>query len=298
MKTAKPRALALLAPALAELVGHVEAHAARVAAGLQRDQEDEEAVHDFRVALRRLRTLLRPARPLLGREEAREIGRQLGDLGRRTGKLRDEEVLRETLLGLSLPPEARAPLERWLAQRARGERRMRRAAAGELSGPVLRAVLERLRACLAAPRRDAGIRRFARRALARPLDEARALARAPVTRVAEMHELRIRVKRVRYAAELLAREPAWAARWSPVATAAASLQKRLGALHDLDEARLRLERGRALPVGARRHAARAVRAARVQLAATLRPTLRLEIEALGAAAAAALEAGFALTAGS
>ena len=82
-------------------------------------------MHDFRVALRRLRTVLRVARMLYGRRRMRSIARGLRRFAAATGALRDEEVLRETLASLDLPTEAKVEVERWTARRARGERALR-----------------------------------------------------------------------------------------------------------------------------------------------------------------------------
>ncbi len=64
------------------------------AAALARMDEpgDEEALHDFRVALRRLRTILRAYRPLVGRAARKQMRRRLRRLARITNAGRDAEV--------------------------------------------------------------------------------------------------------------------------------------------------------------------------------------------------------------
>src|SRR6185312_2539616 len=64
---AAQRAEDYLAPALFALVAAVRRQADRVAGG----GPDPDAIHDFRVALRRLRTVLRPARALYGERRLR-----------------------------------------------------------------------------------------------------------------------------------------------------------------------------------------------------------------------------------
>ncbi|MBI5067526.1 MAG: CHAD domain-containing protein [Deltaproteobacteria bacterium] len=92
----------------------------RVAGG-----EDEEALHDFRVALRRLRSALRAFAPLLGDLVPAPLRRELRELGRATGPARDAEVLHGWLSGLGdAVPERYRPARDWLAARveaARGE---------------------------------------------------------------------------------------------------------------------------------------------------------------------------------
>lgn len=56
------------------------------------DAEDTDALHDFRVALRRLRSALRAYRRWLERAAARKIRTRLRELGHRTNQGRDAEV--------------------------------------------------------------------------------------------------------------------------------------------------------------------------------------------------------------
>ena len=65
--------------------------AARAARPRLDDPTDVEAVHDFRVALRRLRSVLKAHKPLLGRNVDR-LRRDLGDVAGATGQARDAEV--------------------------------------------------------------------------------------------------------------------------------------------------------------------------------------------------------------
>ena len=58
---------------------------------------DEDALHDFRVALRRLRSHVRSYRPWLRESAARKQERRLRRIGRASNRSRDLEVLRERL---------------------------------------------------------------------------------------------------------------------------------------------------------------------------------------------------------
>ncbi|MFI5316969.1 MAG: CHAD domain-containing protein, partial [Myxococcota bacterium] len=71
-----------------------EARAALTRAG---DPEDGEAVHDVRVALRRLRCSLGAYRPLLDEEAARSALGRAGRLAGQMGGARDQEVWRPWL---------------------------------------------------------------------------------------------------------------------------------------------------------------------------------------------------------
>jgi len=90
------------------------------------DPADPEALHDFRVSLRRLRSTLRSYRPWLEESLSKKLRRRLRDLAGSTGPGRDTEVQIEWLRGRSrhLSPYHRGGLA-WLL--ARLEERMREA---------------------------------------------------------------------------------------------------------------------------------------------------------------------------
>jgi CHAD domain-containing protein len=88
------------------------------------DPEDQEALHDFRVALRRTRSTLRAYRPLLGQGAAKRLRRGLRALGRATNEGRDAEVQLAWLRGQEgkLAPREQPGL-RWLEARFDDRRR-------------------------------------------------------------------------------------------------------------------------------------------------------------------------------
>lgn len=85
---------------------------------------DDEALHDFRVAVRRLRSALRAFRQLLGGALRDPDRRRLRKLTRATGPARDAEVLLAWLREIpgSLPERYRPALQ-WLTSRVEGARR-------------------------------------------------------------------------------------------------------------------------------------------------------------------------------
>jgi CHAD domain-containing protein len=264
-----------LAPVLFTLIAAVRREAERVASV----EPDPEAIHDFRVALRRLRTVLRPARRVFGSRRLRALGAELRRFARATGALRDEEVLRETLATLDLPPRARPGLDAWMAQRAGQERARRRRASTLVAGidpsacePALGEVLAHLEHRLGHRRSGeppTGV--LAEAALERAAAGVVELLGAQPTDAVEMHALRICYKRLRYTAELFS--PVLGERADTAAKAAARMQKRLGELHDLDEALARIHRARSLPSLARAATARALRRARAERCAAIRRDL-------------------------
>lgn len=189
-------------------------------------EPDMDAVHDMRVATRRLRAAI----SLLGRQELGELEPMVRALQDALGEVRDVQVQR-----------------RWLAERG--------ADGGALvawTGNGLPRALRRLRrsvrvwAAAVAPELAGanGWRggRLGGRKIARELDDRvrtlkrrlRAARRDPAARPA--HRLRIAAKKLRYVAELAT--PGFPAA-EDVVEVLAPLQDRLGALHDTD---VRLER--------------------------------------------------------
>ena len=221
--------------------------AAMLAAERLADVSDADALHDFRVALRRLRSALRAYRPWLGRAASRKVRSALRDLGRATNAGRDAEVQADWLSAeqRELPDHARAGAAR-LAARLR-KRRVPRAS--------------ELRAALQSPA-DKILKRLEFQEDARSpfsavyealLGEhaATAAARlAAVTRadqVEEAHEARIAVKRLRYLLEPLVDELPQAV---PLLETVKELQDLLGELHDahvLDETLADAKASRATP---------------------------------------------------
>lgn len=175
---------------------------------------DPEGVHQMRVGLRRLRSALRLFREQLPVRETEALVEELRWLAGLLGAARDLDVFLEELLG---PVTKGRPDDRGLAalrEAAEGARRDAYAALRrELASPRYTALVLRLgRFVDGASFRRRGATELARPA--RPL--ARRLLRQRAARVRqlgvridelstrELHRLRIRAKRLRYATELLA----------------------------------------------------------------------------------------------
>jgi CHAD domain-containing protein len=195
-------------PAAAHLTAAFEAQRRAILAhdpGTRLGTQPEE-LHQMRVATRRMRAFLRAARPLLDPSFAEPLRAELQWLGSALGPVRDLDVLLERLRDSAarlLPREQRA-LRRVFAA-LESERAQARAAMLEALGSErYLALLDQLEAAatapLLAPSSDASLRKLAagefrrlRRAVSKlpadPSDE-------------ELHEIRIKGKRARYAAEL------------------------------------------------------------------------------------------------
>jgi CHAD domain-containing protein len=250
-------------------------------------EPDPDAVHDMRVAARRLRAALQ----LLGDADLLALERQVKALQDALGALRDVQVQRAWLADAAPAGNgARALADAIDAERPKLEKKLRRAVRG-WTGAIAPA-LERTASGAAAKGRLGGKRlaKEVRRGLKRLRRRLDAAAADPAPRPA--HRLRIAAKKVRYLSELVrAGRPEAAER---VLEELVPLQERLGALHDAD---VRVERladlAEAGPARARataRHLLEEVRRDRTRQEGELRRELeRWRAEDL----AAALARGFA-----
>jgi CHAD domain-containing protein len=236
MPKAPPDLLARPAGSAAALVGLTLLDAARTALGRLADPDDAEALHDFRVALRRLRTTLRGFRPELGDAVPKKLRRRLRDLARTTGAGRDAEVQLAWIRDHAgaLGRGSRGGLA-WLRARLLDRRDRAYAAIGEDVAPHFRRLERRVRRALTAIRDDrspgqvpfgAAAARLLRDQTAE-LEQELGVASSTGDEAA-IHGARIAVKRVRYLLESLGD----VADAPPLAARCKELQDLLGELHD------------------------------------------------------------------
>jgi CHAD domain-containing protein len=192
-------------------IDHLRALLARQLARMEatepgvRDGADARDLHGFRVAARRSRALIRASRRLVG-DRLAELDAELRWLGARSGSVRDLDVLIEHLGQVveELGPD-RDGGEAIVAAVA-GERRWAREAFVEALDSdryrALPAMFEAALAGLTVADPDVRLRKLAKKALKRARAAYEALGPEPSDD--ELHALRIRVKRARYAAELAA----------------------------------------------------------------------------------------------
>jgi CHAD domain-containing protein len=205
---------------------------------------DDEAIHDLRVAIRRLRTLLKLARPVFGAHHSDAVRAAFTAVHRATGTLRDAEVLDETLDALASDSPA---VVAWKMRRHARERALRRGVVARLRAGDLSRARRLLRALVTlpvVPKRDRPATKLARRAVERARRNVERQRDAPTTDSVALHDLRIAYKELRYATELLA--DALPADLAAMALPASKFQKRLGEIHDADMALAALKRARGL----------------------------------------------------
>jgi CHAD domain-containing protein len=221
------------------------------------DPTDTEALHDFRVGLRRLRSCLRAYRPYLADSVPKKLARRLRRLAASTNPGRDTEVQIEWLRGRAshLSSYNRAGLT-WLL--ARLEERMRAAQAemeAELADEFAE-IEEGLRRRLSVYRTE--VRLDGSKTRPTLADATAEIVREQVAELEshlslvedvedqeEAHEARISAKRLRYLIEPLAEEIPGA---GPVVKRFKALQDLLGELHDAHV--LELELAAAIEVAA------------------------------------------------
>ncbi|WP_440090863.1 CHAD domain-containing protein [Pseudomonas putida] len=151
---------------------------------------DSEALHDLRITLRRLRSLLRALRGLPGVEQLEDAARSLGTL---TTPLRDREVLAAELIGRG--------------HAAAGQRRLEgrdRTFASVAASPQLARVLAILDAFplfLRAADREGLVKSLGKRIDKRLVKQWRKLHKALQDPAHDRHRLRLLIKRARYGDE-------------------------------------------------------------------------------------------------
>jgi CHAD domain-containing protein len=208
------------------------------AAGRVGTPGDAEALHDFRVAVRRLRSTVRAWGPALAGALRDKDVRRLRRIARATGPARDAEVLGGWLAQARSELDARYhPAADWLAGRIAGHHAESHARGAAEAAARLREIHPVLaRRLAAAPEPAAGpLDGFGSalaalvRAHARNLRDALGRVSGPDA-VAPAHQARIAAKRLRYLLEPLRGLPAADA--TPAVKGLKALQDLLGELHD------------------------------------------------------------------
>jgi CHAD domain-containing protein len=194
---------------------------------------DPEQLHQHRVAIRRMRALLRTGKALLDPSWVKELRAELAWAGGALGEVRDLDVLLEHLRAdaADLSDDDRAAFETLTPAIEERRKAARMAMLADLGSPRYMRLLDRLEGELAAPPARATkvtLRRIAAHQYARLRREAAALGSEPAD--GELHELRKTTKQARYAAELAERSRGGTA--SRYIAAAKRLQDVLGEHQD------------------------------------------------------------------
>jgi CHAD domain-containing protein len=221
----------------------VEQQRALVEAEAAVRRREPEGIHDLRVSMRRIRSVLASFRPIVDASVTEPLRTELRWAAGRLGEARDAEVVAErivTLLDEIASDTAPEVLVR-LRERVHADAAAVRDVVDEtLDSERYAAALVLLDAVGARPpftdEAQGKARPLARRRLRREADRVLGLAEEawaatePEERAAQLHDVRKGAKRLRYAAE--ACEPVLADRATKVAGAAEQIQTTLGTHHD------------------------------------------------------------------
>jgi CHAD domain-containing protein len=203
-----------------------------------REGHDPDALHDARVAVRRLRSYLRTFLPILDPVWADALSERLGWLNERFAEARDLDVLVETLEQRAASPDGEGiVLPAGLLERLRGEREERHASVkAALRDPRYLTLLEEIVAAARQPQLNLRAHEPARKSMRKLLAAVWKRACKPVRKYgqaptdSQLHEIRIKTKHVRYAAECF--EQLAGKRAKTLARHAEHLQTVLGDQHD------------------------------------------------------------------
>jgi len=232
-----------------------------------RDPDEVEGVHDIRVAIRRLRSLIRDFAGVAGDKTVSKFSASLKEVAGRLGVVRDFDVLIEAIekTASDAPEEAKAGISELIGHYRERRLRALRSALTSLDDDAIDGLKKQLEAACRAAVRQPGlfdspdVRREARISIAENLDGFRSKSGALLrpTAAKKLHKLRIAAKRLRYSLEL--HSPHFEGRLDDAASEVKQMQGHLGDLHDcdvwIDELRTNLERKRAKGTEERRAAA-------------------------------------------
>lgn len=199
---------------------------------------DPEGVHQARVASRRLRSDLRTFRSSLDPAWAGPLREEIGWLGGVLGEARDADVLLQRILDREdAIPQTEAPgfaqvIEGLVQRRKEAHAALIEALRGERYVRLLEELVQGARGPSIAPGVDVAAKQVVPELLRGPWQHLRGAVRAPARTPsdAELHAIRIRAKRVRYAADAVA--PLLGKPARRAADAAAGLQTVLGQHND------------------------------------------------------------------
>lgn len=199
--------------------------------------EDPEALHDFRVALRRFRAIERAYRDWVAEALPKKLRKRLSELVRSTGPARDSEVQLHWLESQHavLRPNQRSGYQ-WLRRRLE-ERQRQGYAAIRGAVPIEFAALgAQLRAaltmpCASSPTSFAQVTGAQLRSLLAELGASFAAISGDEEQIAHVHEARLLVKRARYLLEPLTEA---LPEIKPLVQDLAALQDLLGQMHDAE----------------------------------------------------------------
>ena len=170
---------------------------------------DPEELHQMRVAVRRLRSVLRAARPMFEEKPIEALRAELKWLGSALGVRRDFDVMREYLRGeiRALDVADRGVARALLRRVDRAREQSRHEVLAALDSPRYFTLLDHVEETIAHPpvvNADVSLADFGAREYRKLRKRVRALPETPTDE--ELHAVRVKAKRARYATELVVGE--------------------------------------------------------------------------------------------
>lgn len=206
--------------------------------------EEPEFIHQYRVTLRRMNTLIKLFRPVLDPAYAVEWTATLKGLARQSGEARDLDVMIESILQPMSCTEEASPHQALVQQMLAATLAHRQAAEAAFAGSISpQPILHFTRAQLLLDMsRDLPAARFVEKRLSklhrRAVRHYQAASMNPTAEAA--HRLRIALKHLRYSCEYFSPLFADEAMLTDYARQAARIQDDLGFINDVHQARARL----------------------------------------------------------
>jgi CHAD domain-containing protein len=211
--------------------------------GAALDSDDAEAVHDMRVATRRLRSALRDFAPLWRKRPLKNVNQDLKKLADSLGAARDEDVAIAALAKLRKKSTDKA-VKTGIGKLIDERREKRERAQADLTKTLAAAAIDDLQKRFYAALEETAQKKTNARAISftdagrdvvlkslREFCDLSPSLYAP-HEIKKLHKLRIAAKRLRYAIELFT--ACWGERIAPFAQEVSKMQTYLGEVHDAD----------------------------------------------------------------
>lgn len=199
---------------------------------------DPEAVHNFRVFVRRLRSFLQTLGPLYPKVYIKSLQQELKKIANTTSQLRDLEVMLGILQSLTISEQNQAEFQKWMISIETQEGMERNLIKDKLKDPSFLFPLEQLKALLLLPvseKDNIWVEDFSRSLLSKKkqtwLDRKRKIDRYLEDEI-WLHDLRIESKKMRYTIEFYSQF--LPLDFQNTGKAAKKMQSTLGDVHDCD----------------------------------------------------------------
>ena len=203
------------------------------------EESDPEAIHDMRVAIRRIRSILREMGGVFDRYYVNKIRADLRTLFNQTGELRDTEVAVSILLTVEVSDSHQEEYREWLKIFKDKEIALKNTIQEYLKAHPIDGVIKTLRAVLSLPikeNKDSPVEIYGFKKINKirtRIIEFTALTKNKMKEdPARYHQLRIFFKRLRYNIEFFSQ--ALPATYKNIVKFAKKNQTLLGDLHDMD----------------------------------------------------------------